>query len=99
LVNALAAGLLGYSNYGFMLLGIGTVSWLIMDSVITQQLTVGGLGVKTRNFMGIYMAPAVILFVAYQVVAGTTSSIPVTYALMGYALFIFVSITFALKWL
>jgi tellurite resistance protein len=99
MVNALAAGLLGYTNYGFMLLGIGTVSWLIMDSVITQQLTVGGLGVKTRNFMGIYMAPAVILFVAYQVLTGTTSSLPVTYALMGYALFIFVSITFAVKWL
>ncbi|MGE8341720.1 MAG: hypothetical protein ACN6OI_11855 [Flavobacterium sp.] len=99
LVNALAAGLLGYNNYGFMLLGIGTLSWLIMDSVITQQLTVGGLGVKTRNFMGIYMAPAVILFTAYQVLSGTASSVPVTYALMGYALFIFVSITFALKWL
>jgi len=99
MVNALAAGLLGYTNYGFMLLGIGTISWLIMDSVITQQLTVGGLGVKTRNFMGIYMAPAVILFVAYQVLAGTTSSIPAIYALMGYALFIFVSITFAVKWL
>lgn len=99
MVNSLAAGLLGYTNYGFMLLGIGTISWLIMDSVITQQLTVGGLGVKTRNFMGIYMAPAVILFVAYQVLAGKTSSMPVTYALMGYASFIFASITFALKWL
>lgn len=99
MVNALAAGLLGYVNYGFLLLGIGTISWLIMDSVITQQLTVGGLGVKTRNFMGIYMAPAVILFAAYQVLAGTTASTPVTYALMGYALFIFVAITFALKWL
>lgn len=97
LVNALAAGLLGYTNYGFMLLGIGIISWLIMDSVITQQLTIGGLGVKTRSFMGIYMAPAVILFVAYQVLAGKASSMPVTYALMGYALFIFVSITFALK--
>ena len=99
LVNALAAGLLGYTNYGFLLLGIGTISWLIMDSVITQQLTVGGLEVKTRNFMGIYMAPAVVLFVAYQVLAGTNASIPVTYALMGYALFIFVSIILALKWL
>ena len=99
LVNALAGGLLGYTNYGFMLLGIGTVSWLIMDSVITQQLTVGGLEVKTRNFMGIYMAPTVVLFVAYQVLAGQTASIPLTYALMGYALFIFVSLIFALKWL
>ncbi|OMQ10314.1 hypothetical protein [[Flexibacter] sp. ATCC 35103] len=99
LVNALAAGLLGYTNYGYVLLGIGTISWLIMDSVITQQLAIGGLGTKTRNFMGIYMAPAVILFVAYQVLCGNNLSIPVVYGLMGYALFIFVAITFALKWL
>ncbi|KQO20529.1 hypothetical protein ASF10_15745 [Flavobacterium sp. Leaf82] len=99
LVNALAAGLLGYTNYGYVLLGIGTISWLIMDSVITQQLTVGGLGAKTRNFMGIYMAPAVILFVAYQVLCGNNISIPIVYGLMGYALFVFVAITFALKWL
>jgi tellurite resistance protein len=99
LVNALAAGLLGYTNYGYVLLGIGTISWLIMDSVITQQLTVGGLGEKTRNFMGIYMAPAVILFVTYQVLCGNNLSIPIVYGLMGYALFVFVAITFALKWL
>ncbi|KQB39877.1 hypothetical protein [Flavobacterium aquidurense] len=99
LVNALVAGLLGYTNYGYVLLGIGTISWLIMDSVITQQLTVGGLGSKTRNFMGIYMAPAVILFVAYQVLCGNNLSIPIVYGLMGYALFIFVAITFAIKWL
>jgi len=99
LVNALAAELLGYSNYGYVLLGIGTISWLIMDSVITQQLTVGGLGAKTRNFMGIYMAPAVILFVAYQVLAGNAFNLPIAYGLMGYALFIFAAITFAIKWL
>ncbi len=99
MVNALAAGILGFNYYGFMLLGIGTVSWLIMDSVITQQLIVGGLAAKTRNFMGIYMAPAVILFVAYQVLAGDNFSFPIAYGLMGYALFIFVAITFALKWL
>ena len=99
MVNALAAGILGYTNYGFLLLGIGTISWLIMDSVITQQLTVVGLSAKTRNFMGIYMAPSVILFVAYQVLAGNSVSFPITYALMGYALFIFIAITFSLKWL
>jgi tellurite resistance protein len=99
MVNALAAGILGYEHYGFMLLGIGTISWLVMDSMISQQLTVGGLNAKTRNFMGIYMAPPVILFVAYQILAGSTSSVPITYGLMGYALFIFVSLIFAQKWL
>jgi len=99
MVNALAAGILGYNHYGYLLLGIGTISWLIMDSVITQQLTVGGLGAKTRNFMGIYMAPAVILFVAYQVLAEDLISLPITYALMGYALFIFAAITLAFNWL
>ena len=99
MVNALVAGVLGYNSYGFVLLGIGTISFLTMDSVITQQLILGGLAVKTRNFMGIYMAPSVILFVAYQVLAGDSLSLPVTYALMGYALFIFIAITLSIKWL
>lgn len=99
MVNALAAGILGYKEYGFVLLGIGTISWIIMDSVITQQLTVGGLGAKTRNFMGIYMAPAVILFAAYQVLEADNLSMPIGYGLMGYALFIFIAISFAIKWL
>lgn len=41
LVNALAAGLLGYTNYGWMLFGVGMVSWLVLDSVLTQQLATG----------------------------------------------------------
>lgn len=34
LVNALAAGSFGYMNYGWMLFGIGVISWLVMDSSI-----------------------------------------------------------------
>lgn len=99
LVNALVAGIFGYTNYGFALLGVGTLSWLIMDSVITQQLTVGGLATKTRNFMGIYMAPPVVLLVAYQVLTGDNANLPITYALAGYALFITTALTFSFRWL
>jgi tellurite resistance protein len=99
LVNALAAGLFGYTSYGFALLGIGTISWLVMDSAITQQLIVGGLATKTRNFMGIYMAPSVVIFVAYQVLTGAQSNLSISYALAGYAVFIAVALTFALRWL
>jgi tellurite resistance protein len=99
MVNALVAGVLGYNHYGFVLLGIGTISWLTMDSVITQQLIVGGLAVKSRNFMGIYMAPSVILFVVYQALAADHLNIPIAYGLMGYAMFIFIAITLAIKWL
>ncbi|OIV40057.1 hypothetical protein [Flavobacterium johnsoniae] len=99
MVNALAAGVFGYISYGFTLLGIGTISWIIMDSVIMQQLTVGGLSVRTRNFMGIYMAPSVVLFTAYLGLSGSGFNLPFAYALMGYALFILAALTFSLKWL
>ncbi|WP_300758862.1 hypothetical protein [Janthinobacterium sp.] len=99
LVNALAAGVFGYTDYGWMLFGVGAISWLIMDSSITQQLMTGGLAEKTRNFMGIYSAPPVVALVAYQVLAGSEAHPAITYALAGYALFIFAGLLFASRWL
>ena len=99
LVNALAAGVFGYTDYGWMLFGIGAISWLILDSAITHQLMTGGLADKTRNFMGIYSAPPVVALVAYQVLAGPDASLAVTYALAGYALFVFAGMAFASRWL
>lgn len=99
LVNALAAGLFGYTDYGWMLFGVGAISWLILDSAITHQLMTGGLADKTRNFMGIYSAPPVVALVAYQVLAGADANAAVTYALAGYALFVFAGLAFAMPWL
>lgn len=99
LVNALAAGLLGYTNYGWMLFGIGTISWLILDSVLTQQLAQAGLAAKTRNFMGIYMAPSVVALVAYLELSGAAFSAPLAYALTGYALFVAAALLLAWNWL
>lgn len=99
LVNALAAGVFGYTDYGWMLFGVGAISWLIMDSSITQQLMTGGLAEKTRNFMGIYSAPPVVALVAYQVLAGKDANPAISYALAGYALFIFAGLLFASRWL
>jgi tellurite resistance protein len=99
LVNALAAGVLGYTGYGWMLFGVGAISWLVLDSSITHQLMTGGLAEKTRNFMGIYSAPPVVALVAYQVLAGDEASPAITYALAGYALFVFAGLAFAMRWL
>ena len=99
LVNALAAGVFGYIDYGWMLFGAGAISWLILDSAITHQLMTGGLADKTRNFMGIYSAPPVVALVAYQVLAGAGASQAVTYALAGYALLVFAALAFASPWL
>lgn len=99
LVNALAAGVFGYTDYGWMLFGVGAISWLIMDSSITHQLMTGGLAEKTRNFMGIYSAPPVVALVAYQVLAGSAANPAIIYALAGYALFIFAGLLFASRWL
>jgi tellurite resistance protein len=99
LVNALAAGAFGYIDYGWMLFGVGAISWLILDSAITHQLMTGGLAEKTRNFMGIYSAPPVVALVAYQVLAGAAANQAVTCALAGYALFVFAGLAFAVPWL
>ncbi len=99
LVNALAAGLFGYVAYGWMLFGIGALSWLILDSVMTQQLMTGGLAARTRNFMGIYMAPSVVALVAYQVLSGDRASPEIVFALCGYALFITAALLVAWRWL
>jgi len=99
LVNALAAGLFGYTDYGWMLFGAGAIAWLILDSAITHQLMTGGLADKSRNFMGIYSAPPVVALVAYQVLAGADANAAVTYALAGYALFVFAGLAFAMPWL
>ncbi|WP_309119341.1 hypothetical protein [Paenibacillus sp.] len=98
LVNALAAGLLGYETYGRMVFGVGVISWLILDSVLLQQLMNGGLEVKVRNVMGIYMAPAAIALVAYQVLGGGSSDL-VTLALAGYSLFQIVALLLSYRWL
>ena len=99
LVNALAAGMFGYLDYGWMLFGIGAISWLLLDSSITHQLMTGGLADKTRNFMGIYSAPPVVALVAYQVLAGAGANAAITYALAGYALFVFAGMALASRWL
>jgi tellurite resistance protein len=99
LVNALAAGAFGYTCYGWMLFGVGAISWLVLDYGITHQLMTGGLSEKTRNFMGIYSAPPVVALVAYQVLAGDEASPAITYALAGYALFVFAGLAFAMRWL
>jgi tellurite resistance protein len=99
LVNALAAGIFGYTDYGWMLFGAGGISWLILDSTITHQLMTGGLADKTRNFMGIYSAPPVVALVAYQILAGADVNAAITYALAGYALFVFAGLAVAMPWL
>ena len=99
LVNALVAGLFGYTAYGWMLFGIGAVSWLVMDSAIAQQLATGGLAVRTRNFMGIYMAPSVVALAAYQVLAGADANPAFSLALTGYALFLALALVLAWRWL
>ncbi|MDE1169492.1 MAG: hypothetical protein PW845_29960 [Pseudomonas sp.] len=99
LVNALVAGLFGYVDYGWMLFGVGAISWLVLDSTVSGQLMVGGLAVKTRNFMGIYMAPSVVALVAYQVLAGDQANSAFTHALAGYALFVAIAMVLAWRWL
>lgn len=99
LVNALAAAHFGYTAFGWSLFGIGAISWLILDSVISGRLFVGGLETRMRNFMGIYMAPSAVAFVAYQMLSGEAANPAIAYALMGYALFVTVTLLLSWTWL
>ncbi len=99
MVNALAAAHFGYVEFGWCLFGVGAISWLILDSVISGRLFVGGLETRMRNFMGIYMAPSAVAFVAFQMLSGDAGNLPITYGLFGYAMFIAVTLLFAWSWL
>ncbi|MCA1298811.1 SLAC1 family transporter [Stappia indica] len=99
LVNSLAAAHFGYMEFAWILFGMGAISWLILDSVITDRLFTAGLDVRFRNFMGIYMAPSAVAFVAYQEIAKADLNLIVVYALLGYAVFTAVTVVFSLAWL
>lgn len=99
LVNALAAAHFGYMEFSWALFGMGAISWLILDSVLTNRLFIGGLEPRFRNFMGIYMAPSAVAFVAYQEVAKNDLNMMVVYALLGYASFTAITVAMSFRWL
>lgn len=99
LVNALAAAHFGYMKFSWALFGIGAISWIILDSVLSHRLFISGLEPRFRNFMGIYMAPSAVAFVAYQEVAKDDLNLMVVYGLLGYAVFTAITIVLAVRWL
>lgn len=85
-VSAIAAGALGYPQFGMLFLGAGLISWLSIESVLMHQMyTMGPLAPAIRPTLGIQLAPPVVCCVAYLAVNG---GVPDTFAqiLFGYGL-------------
>lgn len=99
LVNALAAAHFGYMEFSWALFGMGAISWVILNSVISKRLFLAGVDAKFRNFMGIYMAPSAVAFVAYQEIAKGDVSLILVYGLLGYAVFTALTVVLSFGWL
>lgn len=85
-VSAIAAGALGWPEFGMLFLGAGLISWLSIESVLFHQLyTMAPLPHGVRPTLGIQLAPPVVCCVAYLAVNGGA---PDTFAqiLFGYGL-------------
>jgi len=85
-VTAIAAGLLGWPDWGELAFGAGIFSWLAIESVLLHRLYTGApLPPPLRPTLGIQLAPPAVGVLAYLNVG---SGVPDIFAraLMGYAL-------------
>jgi tellurite resistance protein len=71
LIGALAAGVLGHQDLGWMCLGLGLVGWLIIGSVIWHRLMFGpSLPTPLAATIAIQIAPPAIASIAYLALHG-----------------------------
>jgi tellurite resistance protein len=71
LIGALAAGVLGHQDLGWMCLGLGLVGWLIIGSVIWHRLMFGpSLPTPLAATIAIQIAPAAVASTAYLALHG-----------------------------
>jgi hypothetical protein len=78
LLVAFGAGMLGYTNLGWLLFGAGAIAWIKLDA---RKLKTAVMGVHG-------LTPALALL-AYQTLAGDQAEIAITFALALHALVVF----------
>ena len=85
--SAAALGALGSVDWGWLFLGAGLFSWLVLESLIVQRLwQQGGLPVEQRPLIGIQFAPPVVCAMAWQMLAPGSADHGLL-MLLGYGLF------------
>jgi tellurite resistance protein len=84
-ITAIAAGLLGWHEWGQLAFGAGAFSWLAIESVLLHRLYSQALPPPLRPTLGIQLAPPAVAALAYLSVS---KGIPDVFAqaLIGYAL-------------
>ena len=85
-VTAIAAGTLGYADWGQLAFGAGFFSWLAIESVLLHRLLMAPeLAAPLRPTLGIQIAPPAVGSVAYLSVTGGAPDMFV-HAMFGYAI-------------
>ena len=85
-VTAIAAGGLGYPDWGRLAFGAGAFSWLAIESVLLHRLyTAPALPDALRPTLGIQLAPPTVGALAYLSVTGGPPD-ALAHALLGYGL-------------
>ncbi len=98
-VTAIAAGTLGYADWGQLAFGAGFFSWLAVESVLLHRLLMAPeLAAPLRPTLGIQIAPPAVGSVAYlSVTTGTPDML--AHAMFGYAILQVLVITRQLPWI
>ena len=103
LVASFAAAILGFHALAALLLGVGVLSWLMLESQIGFRLAFKAtLPPAQRPTIGILVAPPAVACLAYLfITGGPTGGVPDTFALalIGYGLFNVLVIFRDLRWL
>jgi len=85
-VTAIAAGNLGFIQFGQLIFGAGLFSWLAIESVLVQRLYVEeALREALRPTLGIQLAPPAVGALAYLSLTSGPPGFP-AHALLGYAI-------------
>lgn len=78
LILAFAAGMLDYTNLGWMLFGAGAIAWVKLDARKLKTAT-----------MGVYGLTPALALLAYQTLAGSQAESAITFALALHATVVF----------
>ncbi|WP_045235115.1 dicarboxylate transporter/tellurite-resistance protein TehA [Deinococcus pimensis] len=97
-VTANAAGALGHVEIGWLFFGVGTFTWLALESVILQRLLTRTLPPALRPSLGIHLAPPVVGAAAYLSLTDGRPDVFVQ-AMVGYGIFVALTLLRLAPWL
>jgi tellurite resistance protein len=87
-LGAIAAGAVGQTDLGRLMLGLGIVAWfLVAATLLGRYLSAGELPAPLRALLGLELAPPALGLVAWQVLEGPGPD-AASRALLGFALFV-----------